>query len=135
MRACEQPMKRFAQAGRSRRRLIVVEETELADYLDEIRREVCSRCVERPPGGPPCAPLGKECGIELHLPELIDAVHRVQSDSIVPYLLNNRHKICEHCALLHSSGCPCPMDYLAMLLVEAVETVDRRREQNAALKV
>ena len=113
----------------------MVAEPELGDYLDEIRRKVCSRCVERPPGGPPCAPLGKECGIELHLPELIDAIHEVRSDSIVPYLLNNRHKICEHCALLHSSGCPCPMDYLAMLLVEAVETVDRQRGQKAASKV
>ena len=33
----------------------MVAECELAEYLDEIRREVCSRCVERPPGGPPCA--------------------------------------------------------------------------------
>ena len=33
-----------------------------------------SRCIERPPGGPPCAPLGKECGIEMHLPAVIDAI-------------------------------------------------------------
>jgi hypothetical protein len=111
----------------------MVAEAELADYLDEIRREVCSRCVERPPGGPPCAPLGKECGIEMHLPELIDAIHEVRSDSIVPYVLNNRHKICEHCTLLHSSVCPCPMDYLAVLLVQAVESVDRRQEEAVAL--
>jgi len=120
-------------AGQSRRRLVMVAEAELADYLDEIRREVCSRCVERPPGGPPCAPLGKECGIEMHLPELIDAIHEVRSDSIVPYVLNNRHKICEHCTLLHSSVCPCPMDYLAVLLVQAVESVDRRQEEAVAL--
>jgi hypothetical protein len=106
----------------------MVAECELAEYLDEIRREVCSRCVERPPGGPPCAPLGKECGVELHLRELIDTIHEVHSDSIVPYLLNNRHKVCEHCANLHASSCPCPMDYLAVLLVQAVEAVDRRRE-------
>jgi hypothetical protein len=102
-------------------------EDEIAEYLDEIRREVCTRCVERPPGGPPCAPLGKECGVELHLPELIERVREVQSNSIVPYLLNNRHKICEHCANLHGSNCPCPMDYLSVLLVQAVEAVDRRR--------
>ena len=113
----------------------MVAEPELGEYLDEIRRKVCSRCVERPPGGPPCAPLGKECGIELHLPELIGAIHEVRSDSIVPYLLNNHHKICEHCALQHSSVCPCPMDYLAVLLVQAVEAVDRRRELKAVSKV
>jgi hypothetical protein len=79
--------------------------------------------------------LGKLCGVELHLPELIDTIHEVRIDSIVPYLLNNRHKICEHCALLHSSGCPCPMDYLAVLLVKAVEAVDRRREDKSAARV
>jgi hypothetical protein len=38
---------------------------DLAEYLGEIREQVCSRCPERPPGGTPCAPLGKDCGIEL----------------------------------------------------------------------
>jgi hypothetical protein len=102
-------------------------EAELKEYLDEIRLEVCGRCVERPPGGPSCAPLGKECGIELHLPELIAAVREVKSGSIAPYLANNRQKICAHCNRLHSEICPCPMDYLVVLLVDAVERVDQRR--------
>ena len=51
---------------------------ELTDYMDEIRRQVCAHCVDRPAGGPPCLPLGKKCGIELHLPNLIDAIHQVQ---------------------------------------------------------
>jgi hypothetical protein len=102
-------------------------DTERTEYLDEIRRQVCSRCVERPPGGPPCEPLGKQCGIELHLPELIDAIHGVNSESIAPYLETNRRLICEGCPRQHASDCPCPMDYLAVLLVQAVETVDARR--------
>jgi hypothetical protein len=104
----------------------MIAEPELTEYLEEIRQHVCSRCVERPPGGPPCEPLGKQCGIELHLPELIEAIHEVRSDLIAPYLDNNRHKICEHCALRRGSDCPCAMDYLAVLLVEAVEAVDER---------
>jgi hypothetical protein len=110
----------------------MVAEADRAEYLEEIRREVCSHCVERPPGGPPCAPLGKQCGIEIHLPKLIDAVHEVRSASIEPYLCNNRHKICEHCTYLHSSICPCPMDYLSVLLVQAVEAVDQRRKERTA---
>jgi hypothetical protein len=102
-------------------------EQDLAEYLTEIREQVCQRCPERPPGGPPCAPLGKECGVERHLPELIDSIHAVQSQRINPYLAHNRMDICTHCAFLHSSICPCPMDYLAVLIVEAVEAVDRRR--------
>src|SRR5260370_41701379 len=106
---------------------------DLQEYLDEIRQEVCSRCVERPPGGPPCAPSGKQCGIELHLPKLIDAIHEQHSELIGPYLDNNRRKICQQCAFLHNQICPCPMDYLAVLLVEAVEGVDKRRARRAAL--
>src|SRR5437016_1604702 len=39
-------------------------ELELAEYREEIRNHVCSRCVDRPAGGPPCEPLGKRCGVE-----------------------------------------------------------------------
>jgi hypothetical protein len=104
----------------------MVAEAPLNEYLDEIRKQVCSICVERPVGGPPCAPLGKQCGIEMHLPKLIDAIHKVKSDSIQPYLETNRGAICTKCSALHSSICPCPMDYLSVLLVHAVETVDQR---------
>jgi hypothetical protein len=104
----------------------MIGQVDLTDYLEEIRKRVCSRCIERPPGGPPCAPLGKECGVEMHLPELVRAIREVRSDLIAPYLDNNRRKICEHCANRHSSDCPCAMDYLAVLLVEAVEAVDER---------
>jgi hypothetical protein len=106
-------------------------EAELQEYLGEIREQVCSRCVERPPGGPPCAPLGKRCGVEMHLPELVDAIHGVNSPSIEAYLRNNRHQVCEHCVFLHSSICPCPMDYLAVLVVQAVETVDQRKARQS----
>jgi hypothetical protein len=108
----------------------MIAEAELAEYLDEIRKQVCSRCIERPPGGPPCLPVGKQCGVELYLPQLIDAIHEIKSGSIMPYLVNNEHRVCEHCD--HGSDCslcPCPMRYLAVLIVQAVETVDLRRQQ------
>jgi hypothetical protein len=104
---------------------------EVTDYLAEIRKSVCSRCVERPPGGPPCEPLGKNCGVELHLPELVDSIHQVHSNRLEPYLDHNRKAICEKCAFLHSEICPCPMDYLSALVVEAVETVDQRRVRDS----
>jgi len=104
-------------------------ELELADYLKEIREEVCSRCVERPPHGPPCAPLGKRCGIETHLAEIVDSIHAVRSNVITPYLDNNRKCICANCAFHHGSNCPCPMDYLSVLLVQAVESVDQRQSE------
>lgn len=105
--------------------------SDLSEYLEEIRKQVCSRCIDRPPGGPPCAPVGKECGIEMHLPAIIEAVHQVHSPLLGPYLRRNRETICAHCNRLGSAICPCPMDYLAALLVEAVETVDERRAGGA----
>jgi hypothetical protein len=100
---------------------------DLSEYLDEIRKQVCSHCIERPPGGPPCAPLGKECGIEMHLPALIEEIRQVHSPLLAPYQRRNRETICTHCNRLGSDICPCPMDYLAGLLVQAVEAVDERR--------
>ncbi len=113
----------------------MVSQAQLNEYLGEIRNQVCSRCVERPPGGPPCAPLGKVCGIEMHLPEIIDSIHQVKSNWIEPYLETNRTRVCEGCAFLHSSICPCPMDYLAVLLVQAVEAVDERRQERGQREV
>lgn len=104
----------------------MIAEAELQEYLDEIRQQVCSRCVEAPIGGPPCAPLGKRCGVELHLPELVKAVRQVRSGLIEPYLDCNRRQICSCCPFLHSDSCPCPMDTLAVLVVEALEDVDQR---------
>jgi hypothetical protein len=69
------------------------------------------------------------CGVELHLENLIDSIHEVRSNCIQPYLDHNRHDICAKCAFLHSSVCPCPMDYLSLLVVQAVESVDERRRQ------
>jgi hypothetical protein len=108
----------------------MIAEPELQEHLDEIRQEVCSRCVERPYGGPPCGPLGKPCGVELHLPQLVESVRQVHSDLISPYLAANRKEVCEYCPYLHHADyCPCPMDSLAVLVVEAIEEVERRRQR------
>ena len=94
------------------------------EYLDAIREHVCSRCVERPPGGPPCTPLGKICGIELHLPELLAAIKKVDSPLIAPYLERTHDEVCARCIHRGGAACPCPMDTLMVRLVDAVEAVD-----------
>jgi hypothetical protein len=105
----------------------------LDEYLDEIREQVCSRCIERPPGGPPCAPLGKCCGIELNLKRLVEAVQTVRSDSLGPYIPVYEEHVCAHCANRPTSQCPCALDYLFLLAVEAIETVDERRQMASNL--
>jgi hypothetical protein len=103
-------------------------EAELQEYFDELRLQVCSRCVQRPPGGPPCAPLGTKCGIELHLPSIVDAIHAAESPLIGPYSDSVHDRVCSHCAQRDHAGCPCPLDYLLVLAVQAIENVDARRQ-------
>jgi hypothetical protein len=102
-------------------------EAEVQEYLEEIREQVCSHCVERPPGGPPCAPLGHKCGVEMHLTDYLQAIHEVESSRIEPYLDKMHRQVCSHCSLRGVDRCPCPLDHLLVLLVQAVETVDLRR--------
>jgi hypothetical protein len=100
----------------------------LDEYLLELRARVCSRCIERPEGGPPCGPLGKQCGIELRLSEFVDAVHAVNNARIDPYIDSFHERVCEDCQSSTSSQCPCPLKYLLLLAVEAIETVDDRHK-------
>jgi len=101
---------------------------ELDEYMAEIREQVCRHCIERPPGGPPCAPHGKICGIEQHLPEIVDLSHGTQSSLIDPYIEHFHNDVCAHCTALNSKHCPCALDYLLSLALQAIETVDDRKK-------
>jgi hypothetical protein len=98
----------------------------LDEYMAEIREQVCSHCIERAPGGPPCGPRGKRCGIELHLPAVVEVAHSSRSRAIDPYIERFHADVCEHCANRVTSQCPCPLDPLLLLAIEAIETVDQR---------
>jgi len=105
---------------------------ELDEYMAEIREQVCSHCIERPPGGPPCAPHGKICGIELHLPEIVDVCHAASSRLIDPYIEHLHGDVCARCAYLNSKHCLCALDYLLPLAIQAIEDVDDRKKQMTA---
>jgi hypothetical protein len=107
----------------------------LADYGREIRTRVCSHCVERLPGCPPCTEVGKVCGTETHLPDLVGAVHQIDGGLMAPYADAVERIVCEGCAARGSIDCPCPMEYLLPLVVEAVEAVDERHEGSAESNV
>ena len=113
-------------AKRERRKAMKVE-PELREYMDAIQEQVCSRCIEKPPGGPPCAPLGKRCGIEINLGPLVEAVHSERSNLMDPYIQHFHDDVCAHCVNRPTNQCPCPLEYLLELAVEAIESVDERR--------
>ena len=100
---------------------------QLDEYRTQLREEVCSRCIERLPNAPPCGPLGKGCGIERHLSELVQICRTTDSALIDPYIEQLHNLICPNCEFKDTPSCPCPLDYLLQLAVEAVEKVERRR--------
>jgi hypothetical protein len=100
---------------------------EFDEHLAELRAQVCSRCIERLPNAPPCGRLGKECGIERHLPELVAICRSTDSVLIDPYIQKLHDTICLQCEYKDKPTCPCPLDYLLQLAVEAVEKVERGR--------
>jgi hypothetical protein len=97
---------------------------DLDEYRSALRADVCSHCIERWPNAPPCAPLGKGCGIELHLAELVEICRHTDSTLIDPYIDQLHDAICPTCTNRHSTNCPCPLSYLLQLAVEAIENVD-----------
>lgn len=105
----------------------MVTQAELDEYMAEIREQVCSRCIDRPPGAPPCGPKGKRCGIEMHLAEIVEVAHAARSRAIDPYIEHFHNDVCAHCANRETNQCPCPLDPLLLLAIEAIETVDERR--------
>jgi hypothetical protein len=101
------------------------------EYLDEVRRRLCSHCIARVPGTPPCGERGVGCGVESHLTELIEVCQSHHSRLIDPYADAMEREICTTCELRETRACPCPMKYLLPLAVEAIEEVDRRRRMLA----
>jgi hypothetical protein len=101
-------------------------QAELDEYMSEIRQQVCSHCIDRPPGGPPCGPLGKRCGVELHLPQIVEIAHATRSRAIDPYIERFHSDVCQFCAVKETCHCPCPLDPLILLAIEAIETVDEQ---------
>lgn len=100
------------------------------DYRVELRASVCSHCIQRLPGNPPCSEHGMPCGIEQHLPEIVEICRSTDSSLMDPYIQALHDKICATCSNREQPSCPCPLDYLLQLVVEAVERVNRRREEH-----
>ena len=108
---------------------------DLDEYQSELRADVCSHCVERRTGTPPCAPIGKGCGIERHLSALVEICRTTDSALIDPYIEKLHNMICSECDYKDKPACPCPLDYLLQLAVETVEKVERRRKRRECMKL
>jgi len=103
------------------------------EYMTEARAEVCGRCPQRTADQFPFGAECWRCGIELQLPELVDAIHAAET-GLPAGPAPDQHKVCARCLHLRSARCPCAVEALTDVLVRAVRAVDARREQRCAMR-
>jgi hypothetical protein len=48
-----------------------------------------------------------------------------------PYIDHFHDDVCMHCANRGTEQCPCPLEFLLVLAVQAIEAVDQRRAMAA----
>lgn len=99
-------------------------------YLDAIRRKVCSICLDQRDDGTCGLTKERICGIEAHLPRVVDAVLSIESDRMDEYVDAIRAQVCGSCENQTGDGyCryrdrrECALDAYLFLVVEAIEEV------------
>ncbi|HVQ31471.1 MAG TPA: hypothetical protein VMV21_17880 [Vicinamibacteria bacterium] len=98
-------------------------------YMDAIKRKVCSVCLDRHDDGS-CGLTHRTCAIEGHLPQIVDAITRIESGRMDEYIAAIEAQVCSRCenkagleCRLQQSG-ECALDTYLYLVVEAIEEVD-----------
>ena len=101
-------------------------------YQRTIMERICSVCVDRNADGTCGIDPRLECQVEQHLPALLKVVSGVTSDRIGDYVERVRRNVCTICDQGNADACEvrsqadCTLDRYLVLVVEAIEEVERR---------
>lgn len=105
----------------------------LAPYREALRREICSACPDRHPGGACGRPADDPCPIETNLAPLVESVLAVGgSPSIDAYVAGLRRDVCPGCRQDDAGRCElreragCKLDALVLQVVEVIEATHDR---------
>ena len=109
-------------------------QVEYAEYLAEVREQVCGHCPEWAPDRPPYCLRCLHCGVRLQLPRLVESIHEAEGWLGGADTVPDRREVCARCAGLEGSNGLCPAGPHLDLLVGAVESVDERREQRELVR-
>jgi hypothetical protein len=109
------------------------EDDRYAEYRDEIRRRVCSVCLDSRDDGS-CGLSARTCAIDNHLPNLVKAVLETESPRLDEYVDALRQEVCSRCREQKADGtcalrdrAECGLDAYLSLVVDAIEDVRARR--------
>ena len=99
-------------------------------YLEAIRKNVCSICVDSTDEGD-CTLTEKEvCAVESFLPRIVDVIHNAQEDDLQTYINELREKVCAECRSNGDENCylredaNCALDRYFPLIIDAIKSVD-----------
>ena len=81
---------------------------DIDEYRDAMRESICSMCVARledRKNPDRCVYEGSgQCSLFAHLPEVVEAVTSVSSDSMDAYTQSLRRRVCAHCDHQNAQG-------------------------------
>jgi hypothetical protein len=104
-------------------------------YREAIRRRVCAICLDGAENGT-CGLSGPiPCGIDEHIPRLVDAILEVRSRQDDAYAAAVEAKVCSRCSQRDGLGLcrlrrdgHCTVSVYLPLVIEAIDEVERRHE-------
>jgi hypothetical protein len=100
----------------------------LRQLEQRFREKICTVCIDRKPDGTCDYDEQGSCTLMQKIPEAVEAVSRIDSPYLEPYIQSLRKKVCEQCLLRDANGeCGprdtdrCMLDSYLPLVVEVIE--------------
>jgi hypothetical protein len=103
-----------------------------------LRATVCSVCLDRKDDGTCGLSGGHTCGLEAHLPRILEVVETVHSSRMDEYVEAIRQRVCVVCEQEAQGVCrlrnegACALDTYLPLVVEAIEEAQRTLKERSA---
>ena len=96
-----------------------------------LRNTVCAVCLDRKDDGSCALSGGRTCGLEAHLPRILEVVQTVHSSRMDEYVEAIRQRVCAVCEQDAQGVCraredgECALDAYLPLVVDALEEAER----------
>ena len=110
----------------------------LEEYQETLKEFLATACMDRLDDGTCAPPKGRRCALDLNLAPIVQAVKAVKSDRLDEYAGSVRDTVCIQCINQSEHGecevrdqMDCCLNNFMSLVVDAIDAVDARYEENA----
>lgn len=104
----------------------------LEQYREALRERVCSVCTDRNVDGSCGIEAGHVCPFDAHLPRIVEAISKVDSDNIADYERVIREQVCQNCYQDEDGTCSyrktvsCGLDAYVLLVIAAIDDLNKK---------